>query len=642
MKSDIMIDQAILAWAYINNCPGYQVIAKSDGLTPDEADKLSGRTLPGNIPINFKYSSSHNIFKLPTGRICFAKIHNIGIGLDDRANSICSHCFIFDERLLDLVDWNLRLFENFFRADNSVWGRLPRMNTNELFLDDPPIRSDDHLFKGKIDDKQIKDLMSAIFSIKLGNHKDMVIRLKIEEDPFYNLFDYLSFLPPKNRFTSISSTYLFNKTNDVFDIYIIPPEANTIISQKEKTALIDLVNKMSEYQLKSNDFKIIVKYFLKIGKNGIENVYKLDSNNATVDRLPTYVKIKMYLHEIEKSNITSNKKISNYLGVAKEYEKFNIKRAEEYYEVAYRIAKQTNLKLYDVFDSYYPFIKKHKKKKVHQISKESLNIFSENNDYITIYRLLKQYPELYDTYKKEIQPIFIEKITKDHTILSRDKTSKLCDLLYKWLREHLSDKKSPLVELNMIKRGINSKKYDPIDWAVVVGILIKYGNTLESEEEKLEVYNFCYNIIKKFEKKKVKSCARDLLINTLDVSHYKAPSLAKKISLVLIRDCDTYEGYFSIIKHFYGRKEAYKFYNSIPNKLRNQNLLKKEIYQDIKSWSEEENKIINDFIPSEAKYINELHEDFFDSVEGKGIKEKVFKWNVSRSVVSKNGGNRSD
>src|SRR5690242_2564003 len=90
------VDQFVYTTATLSGKSGYQIIAKSSGITEEMISTLDPYLYPiGIIPSKFKESKSFLVFK-KNKKISFSKIRNIGIGHDGRSNTLYNHTLVMD------------------------------------------------------------------------------------------------------------------------------------------------------------------------------------------------------------------------------------------------------------------------------------------------------------------------------------------------------------------------------------------------------------------------------------------------------------------------------------------------------------------------------------------------------------------
>ena len=124
------IEQFVYTTASSKNKQGYQIVAKSNGVTNDIISKIDPYFHPiGILPSKFIESKSLLVFK-DEKKIIFSKIRNIGIGYDGRDNTLYNHSLILDIDEFSQIDNDTRILEAFYFEDYDISGELPQLKIN--------------------------------------------------------------------------------------------------------------------------------------------------------------------------------------------------------------------------------------------------------------------------------------------------------------------------------------------------------------------------------------------------------------------------------------------------------------------------------------------------------------------------------
>lgn len=87
----LKIDQFVYTTAITNEKKGYQIIAKSDGITDALISEINYYFYPIGVNTS-KFNESKSLLVLKKDKkIVFSKIKNIGIGYDGRNNTLYNH-----------------------------------------------------------------------------------------------------------------------------------------------------------------------------------------------------------------------------------------------------------------------------------------------------------------------------------------------------------------------------------------------------------------------------------------------------------------------------------------------------------------------------------------------------------------------
>ncbi len=642
-KNEIVIDQAILAWASTDDFKGYQVIASSKGLKSEEEDIVKKTTQPGNIPSNFEYTSSHNLFQLPSGRICFAKLKNIGTGLDGRPNSTCAHCFIFPHELLPKIDWELRLFEEHFNPDNSKRGELSQM-------DDGTIISSNKNLDGKrngfvpSDRKSLTDLISAIFALKLGNYDQLTIRAEIEKDPFYPLKDFLNFLPPSDRFTSIFSTYLFNnhRSKAPFEIFIVPPESSYSSPSDEKVGHIDLIKETRDFRKPKAQHKNLAQKVADILKSGdkkeLEKIYEDNRIKVDVENLPIIYNIHEYEERLE-SGISIEEKISIHQEMAKEWENIRADLAEENYEKAFEFSWESDKFDLESFEKLYKFFISNKnyekaKKVVEKTIDTLLNdymVYEDHYKEINDIVKFKTNRRINDIYENTVLKEVGEVIREDPTIISDKESGRFYQKFFvDWLDKTLESEKPRIGLLQEIRKNIDATVINKRhQWVSdLIELVLPTINKFDKDRQKMDLLEFCYDLGMEIkDKKSFLKFGEELFSKS---AKHKKGDYARETALILMKKKPgDYKNYFSRIKYLCGVRDAYRFYYKLSNLRVEKEVLSninEEISEDIRLWNKYGKSRMNHDYTEELEKIERWHRYFKKELNDDSLKEKIINW----------------
>ena len=108
----MILEQFVYTAAATRTKTGYQIIARSKGITDDIVSQLNQYVFPLGIdPSEFKESRSLLILK--NNKIAFSRIKNIGIGYDGRSDTFYNHTIVMNIKDFKEIDYDTRILENF-------------------------------------------------------------------------------------------------------------------------------------------------------------------------------------------------------------------------------------------------------------------------------------------------------------------------------------------------------------------------------------------------------------------------------------------------------------------------------------------------------------------------------------------------
>ena len=117
------VEQFVYTTASIEERKGYQIVAKSDGITEKTISELEQYVYPIGInPSEFKESRS--LLLLQDDLIAYSRIKNIGLGYDGRDNTLYNHTFVFSKNDFEKYGNNSRIFDKFYLEDKTIQGHI--------------------------------------------------------------------------------------------------------------------------------------------------------------------------------------------------------------------------------------------------------------------------------------------------------------------------------------------------------------------------------------------------------------------------------------------------------------------------------------------------------------------------------------
>lgn len=126
----LVCDHLFYTTAAIGSKSGYQVIAKSAGITHETIQELEGYLYPTGIdPSNFVKSKS--LLFLKNAKIAFSIVKNIGLGFDGRDNTLYTHTIILDEEQFRTINYDSRILFNYFIENPTERGTLEQISIKD-------------------------------------------------------------------------------------------------------------------------------------------------------------------------------------------------------------------------------------------------------------------------------------------------------------------------------------------------------------------------------------------------------------------------------------------------------------------------------------------------------------------------------
>lgn len=180
-------EQLVYTTGNIRGRKGYQIVAKSRGITDEIASALRYHFHPPGIrPDDF--GESHSLVDLAGGKVAYCHARNIGAGYDGRRDTICSHVVVLDKGDFARCGCDTRGFAGLHPGNKRMRGILPPMSL------DPPRRTPAADVRG-----MGSELRGVLWLLLNGE------RVAVESDDPTLAQRILSLLPPSARLVQFSS-----------------------------------------------------------------------------------------------------------------------------------------------------------------------------------------------------------------------------------------------------------------------------------------------------------------------------------------------------------------------------------------------------------------------------------------------------
>ncbi|CAI9830780.1 hypothetical protein IBTHAUMO2_1090010 [Nitrosopumilaceae archaeon] len=131
------IDQFVYTTADIDGRLGYQVVARSSGITDEMVSVMYGYMHPAGIEPN-RFKESRSLRLLDGGPAIYCIARNAGAGHDGRPHTLYCHAFAVDAAEFAASGYDTRVFDVLYVEDKGARGTLPHL---DLELDPKPAGS---------------------------------------------------------------------------------------------------------------------------------------------------------------------------------------------------------------------------------------------------------------------------------------------------------------------------------------------------------------------------------------------------------------------------------------------------------------------------------------------------------------------
>ena len=127
----VTCDQFIYTSEKTKEREGYQVIAKTKGITEDIVENLTGYLYPVGVDLD-NFTESHSLRILDNDKVAYSIVKNIGIGYDTRKGTLYNHTFVIDKADFKKLDYDSRIFYNHFIKDTSLRGEMEKIRIEPI------------------------------------------------------------------------------------------------------------------------------------------------------------------------------------------------------------------------------------------------------------------------------------------------------------------------------------------------------------------------------------------------------------------------------------------------------------------------------------------------------------------------------
>ena len=213
----VICEQFIFTAAKIDGNEGYQVIAKSQGISSELVENIREYLFPSRINEE-EFQSSKSLIELNKNHIAYSIVKNIGVGYDGRRGTLYNHTFVVEKKDFEEMYNDSRLFDNSFIENPSLRGELKTIQIKPV--ENPP----NFKILNELTPAVLKSLLFRLFK------KTQIALLKTDEiEIIQNL---LVMLPFHLRVTSFSTLVNDPLRQHQYVIMQIPQSAENKLSSR--------------------------------------------------------------------------------------------------------------------------------------------------------------------------------------------------------------------------------------------------------------------------------------------------------------------------------------------------------------------------------------------------------------------------
>ena len=310
-------EQLFYTTAAIGNRTGYQVIARSTGITEEIIQELEGYLYPIGVDSN-KFTTSNSLLFLKNKKIAFSTVRNVGTGFDGRDNTLYNHTIILEKEQFEKIEYDSRSLQNYYVENTRKQGKLDKITIQE---NSTPINWE---FFEKTPRNILETVLDAIFLSK------KIILSGIREKEFIS--EIISILPKSMRMLSYSNMIIEPNRQIRYDIMQVDDDEKLSIDLKNCIKIV--ADKIPMFYKNDSDLMLerTIKIIVQILKNKesealefIHNEFESIENSNVKDK----IKLVIYYKETKnEENIERGKKFAN--DMLEILDKFNVEIIVKY------------------------------------------------------------------------------------------------------------------------------------------------------------------------------------------------------------------------------------------------------------------------------------------------------------------------
>lgn len=322
----INCEQFIYTSAKLKREKGYQVIAKSNGVSNEILSELKNYFYPLGIK-HSKFQESRSLIVLKNNKIAFSMIKNIGTGFDGRPDAIYNHTIIITKDDFEKIHNDTRVLEDYYLHNSKLIGKLPSILVSPKII--------------PINFKLLEKNWEILPKILVNLFKDERIAI-FGIDDFKFIQNILSLVPPSLRLKSFSSLVEIPDRQSKFNFFLTT--TYRLSNLDEKYIKISLNKKSSKHignTLLDQSIKYLFKLLFEKNENKVKTLHDSFEKIKGTDSKSIFILVTNYDQFISTKNEESKQEYAdNILTVIKKIDKEN---ARDYLEKIKKFSRNYNL-----------------------------------------------------------------------------------------------------------------------------------------------------------------------------------------------------------------------------------------------------------------------------------------------------------
>jgi len=237
------VDQFIYTAASVQGKKGYQIVAKSKGISNQLILELDPYLYPLGITPS-EFNESRSLLLLKHRKIAYSKVKNSGVGYDGRSNTLYNHTLVIDIDDFKEIANDTRVLEKYYVEDSTLKGELPQLKIESGSL------TENFLVIDKIKD-YIHEILHALFN------KDKIAIFQTENPELIQ--NILSLLPPSMRVVSFSTMVVQPKQQPLYHFILTRKTYQSLLEKKYRIIDPELLSKNEQ---KKTPFDDAIDFFI--------------------------------------------------------------------------------------------------------------------------------------------------------------------------------------------------------------------------------------------------------------------------------------------------------------------------------------------------------------------------------------------